>query len=245
MHVHDVRTAFAMIADILYPPRCPVCDGIVPWKRDICPECERKLPRVDTARCRICGSPVEDGMLLCDDCMEMKHSFDSGMGIFIYDDTMRHVIAAFKYKERREYGHALGRLIVDASGDLIENWKPDVIVPIPIHKERLAERGYNQAEILAEEVSERTGIPMRSDILVRKGRTAAMKNLNREERRANMVSAFAVPPGAYIPETVLIIDDIYTTGATIDAASSVLKKCGAGRVFFLTVCTGAGFMVKF
>lgn len=243
--MQSLRAAGESVLNILYPPRCPVCDGIVPWGKDICPACEKKLPYITTCRCVKCGKPVEAGRPLCDDCMEIPHAFDRGIGVFLYDDTMRRVMRAFKYEGRQEYGRALGRLLAGYAEERIVRWRPDALVPIPIHRGRLAARGYNQAEILARAAAKRCGVPVRADLLVRRISTAAMKDLDRGERRKNMAGAFAVPAEVSVPERVLIIDDIYTTGATVDAAAAALKSAGTRAVFFLTVCMGGGFMVQF
>lgn len=118
-------------------------------------------------------------------------------------------------------------------------------MPVPVHRARLAARGYNQAEVIAREVSIKSRIPLRADGLVRTGETLAMKNLGRAERFENLRGVLAVSPDFCVPERVLLIDDIYTTGATLDACSAVLKEAGADRVYFLTVCTGGGFMVQY
>lgn len=231
--------------DLLYPARCPVCQDIAPWGRDICPECEARLPVITSGRCMCCGKPVEDGDLYCRECGNGEHIFDEGLGIYPYTDVWRTAIAGLKYKGRKEYGRTFGRLIAEKAADRLEKWRPQVIVPVPVHRARLAERGYNQAAVIAREVAERYRIPLRADGLVRTGETLAMKNLGRAERFENLRGVLAISPDFYVPARVLLIDDIYTTGATLDACSAVLKEAGAACVYFLTVCTGGGFMVQY
>lgn len=239
------KKAFSLCLDLLFPPRCPVCHGIAPWGKEICPECVKKLPYVTGKRCRKCGKPVEPYETLCDDCRRMSHFYDEGIGLFLYDETMRETMAYLKYKGRKEYGRALGELLADAVPDLIHRWNPDVIVPVPVHPDRLRERGYNQAEEIAKPLAARYCLPVRNDLVVRQGKTVAMKKLSREERMENMRRAFSVSAEEKVPKKILIIDDIYTTGATVDAMSQLLLERGAVHVWFLTVCIGMGFMVRY
>ncbi len=229
-----------IIADLLYPPRCPVCHGIAPAGRPICPGCVGRLPFVTGPRCRKCGKPAAAAGTLCRDCAEIPHAYDLGAGVFLYDAVMRKTVSWFKYKGRQEYGRILGRIMAEAARPFLIRWSPDVIVPVPVHRERRRRRGYNQAEILAESLSAATGIPAVPELLVRTVRTEAMKNLSREERRRNTARAFAAPGRREMPGRVLIVDDIYTTGATVDGCAGALKAGGAGRVFFLAMCIGGG-----
>jgi len=233
------------ILDLLYPRHCPVCDGILPADCFVCPACERKLPYIRTRRCAKCGKPVEEEDELCEDCRKTEHLFDEGMGIFLYDETMKKTMAAFKFKGRAEYGDSLGFLMADNSRDKLALWKPDLLVPVPIHKEKLRTRGYNQAEKLACSVSRTTGIPVKRNAVVRTGRTRAMKNLGAEERQENLEEAFRQGTDSVRGRRILIIDDIYTTGSTVDAVSKVLRSGGALLIAFLTVCIGKGFMIEY
>ncbi|MEE3420459.1 MAG: ComF family protein [Lachnospiraceae bacterium] len=233
------------VLDLVYPRRCPICHGIAPWGEDICPECREKLPFVTTKRCRKCGKPVEDFETLCDDCKATPHIYDEGMGLLLYNETMRDTMAYLKFKGRREYGAVLGRVLAASVPDKIRRWQPDAVVPVPVHRDKLISRGYNQAEEIARPLAERYGIPLRTDLVVRREKTAAMKALNKKERFQNLKGAFAVPDGVRVPPRILIVDDIYTTGATIDAMSAVLIDNGAAHVYFLTVCIGMGFMVRY
>ena len=240
-----LKSAGEEILDLLYPPRCPLCDGVLPRGALVCPECERQLPYVQTRRCLKCGKPVERGQDLCRDCQKTEHLFDEGIGIFLYDDVMRRTMAAFKYKGRQEYGKKLGTLMYLASRDKLELWKPDAIVPVPLHADRLKRRGYNQAEEVALAVSALSGIPIRNRAVVRMGSTRAMKGLGASERQGNLARAFADGPEPVKGESILLIDDIYTTGSTMDAVTEILKGQGASYVCFLAVCIGRGFMVEY
>lgn len=235
-----------LLLDLLYPPRCPVCDGIAPWNDPICPECREKLPYVPGKRCIKCGKPVEPFENLCDDCRKLPHVYDEGRGVFLYNDVMKQTMIRLKYKKRREYGKTLGRLVFEAERKTITGWHPEAVVPVPIYKKKLEMRGYNQAEEIARPIAEGAGVPLLSNLLVRVRQTEAMKSLTAVERRKNLTDAFALGMHLRRPlQSVILVDDIYTTGATIDACAQVLKRAGTGHIYFLAVCIGQGFMVRY
>ncbi len=233
------------IADLLFPPRCPVCGKIAAEGETVCPECRKKLPRIGGSRCAKCSKPVEDGVLLCDDCRGKDHAYDCGFAAFLYDDVMREIISACKYRGRREYCRALGTLLFEASGHFLRRCRPDVIVPVPLHPRRLAKRTFNQAEEIAAAYGRMAGVELAPRLLKRVHETGAMKKLGAGERTGNLRGAFLVPDGEDVPERILLVDDIYTTGNTVDAAAHALKERGAEHVYFLTVCIGSGFMVRY
>lgn len=235
-----------MILDLLYPPRCPICDGIAPWNEPICPKCREKLPYVPGRRCARCGKPVEPYEMLCDDCRKVPHVYDEGRGVFLYNDVMKQTMIRLKYKQRREYGRVLGGLVYEAEKNAIRRWRPEALIPVPIYKKKLETRGYNQAEEIARPIAERAGVPLLSNLLVRVRQTEAMKSLSATERRNNLTGAFTIgkQPGRPL-KSVIVVDDIYTTGATIDACAEVLRRAGTAHVYFLAVCIGQGFMVRY
>ena len=235
-----------IVPDLLYPRRCPFCHDIAPVGLEACPSCLKKLPYVGEVRCRKCGKPVDSTMVFCDDCMKTRRFFDEGRAAFRYDDLMRETIRFFKNKGRKEYGHVLGSMLYECAKDDIARWDADLILPVPLHKAKLRQRGYNQAAVIAEELSKSSGIPMRTDVLLRADRTAAMKSLDAAGRKRNLTGAFRVTEGkaalsgGCVPGAVILADDIFTTGATMDECARTLKAAGAQFVYFLTVCIGGG-----
>ena len=234
-----------MLLDLVYPKRCPICGQPAPFGSGICPECRRRLPIIETKRCGKCGKPVEDFEKLCPDCAKGEHLYDRGLGIYMYDETMRRAISELKYKGRREYGEVFGELVCENARSELMYWKPDCLIPIPLHPLRARERGYNQAEVIAHAISEKSGIPTRTDILIRMMETDRMKELSAKDRTNNMIRAFSAAGDCRGLRRVVLIDDIYTTGATIDAASAVLRSAGIDEIYFLAVCIGGGFMVSY
>ena len=225
------------ISDIFYPRCCPVCQKILKdQRRMICPECEKILKPVGHPRCYKCGKPVEQGEY-CRDCQKQHHIFDQGRGIFVYDSRMRRSVTRYKYYGCREYGDFYAKAMYRYAWRELQEWKPDLIVPVPVHKSKERFRGFNQAAYLAERVSRYTGIPADAGIVQKVIKTKSQKKLNAFQRRKNLEKAFRVT-GDVAGKDILVIDDVYTTGSTIDAMASCLKKKGAGNVYFLTVCIG-------
>ena len=225
------------MSDIFYPRRCPVCQKILKdQKRMICPQCETMLHPIGHPRCFKCGKPVEKGEF-CRDCQKRKHMFEQGRGIFVYDSSMRRSVTRYKYYGCREYGDFYAKAMYRYAKMELREWKPDLIVPVPVHRSKERMRGFNQAAYLAERISRYTGIPADMGLVQKNIKTKSQKKLNALQRRKNLEKAFCVT-GDVRGKDILVIDDVYTTGSTIDAMASCLKKKGAEKVYFLTVCIG-------
>lgn len=225
------------ILDIFYPRCCPVCQKILKDRRRmICPECEKKLQPIGHPRCYKCGKPIEEGEY-CKDCQKHTHIFDQGRGIFVYDGIMRRSVTRYKYYGCREYGYFYAKAMYRYAWKNLNQWKPDLIVPVPIHKSKERLRGFNQAAYLAERLSCYTGIPVDTDLVQKVVKTKSQKKLNAMQRRKNLEKAFLVTKNIR-GKDILVIDDVYTTGSTIDAMAGCLRKRGAKNIYFLTVCIG-------
>ncbi len=231
--------------DLIYPPRCPICYDIVePGYQMICGSCVKKLPLIPMPRCEKCGKPVPEGERFCYDCTVIEHDFTEGMGIFLYEEIMRKSMYQFKYSGRKEYGMFYGMAAWIYGRDVLMRWKPQIIIPIPIHKTRRRHRGYNQAEVIADELGRYLKIPVEKNLLYRRNKTIAQKELTLEERRENLADAFVSAYETLPWKTVLLVDDIYTTGSTMDSAANVLKKCGIEEIYALSICIGKGFVIQ-
>ena len=188
-----------------------------------------------------CGKPLgnETGEY-CADCTDHSFYYRQGRSVWVHREPVSSAVYRLKYKNRRSYAPVFAEEMYACFADEIARWKIDEIIPIPLHPSRKRSRGFNQAELLAAEISERTGIPMRNDVLFRIKKTKPQKKLDGKERGRNMSGAFAVS-GAWNPcRNVLLIDDIYTTGSTIDRAAKILRIAGAENVYFLTISIGQG-----
>ncbi|MCC8125887.1 MAG: ComF family protein [Clostridiales bacterium] len=231
------------IIDLLFPRRCPVCGGIVqPEGLLICPECVSKLSFVHEPICKICGKElISDRQETCEDCARHRRSFETGRALLNYNQAARASMTAIKYKNKREYLDFYGEVMSRRFEPFIQRIRPQALVPVPVHPARRRIRGFNQAEELARRMGVAWKIPVEGDLLIRTKNTAPQKELGAAGRLQNLQKAFAVPETARrgeLPQRIVLVDDIYTTGSTIEACTRVLKASGVAEVYFLSVCTG-------
>ena len=223
---------------MLFPRRCPVCGQIVlPEGALICPGCMAKLHFIRQPSCKKCGTElIADRAEYCPDCLRRQRSFEYGIALIRYDAVAQKSMAAVKYKNRREYLDFYAEAIARRYGYFFERHKEAVLVPVPVHPARLHSRGFNQAGELAVRLGRLTGLSVNEALLVRTRKTAPQKDLGPDERLRNLRHAFAVTAEA--PPTVILTDDIYTTGSTMEACTRVLKAAGACQVYFVSICIG-------
>ena len=227
------------ILNILYPERCPVCHEILRGKDGVCEPCRRKLRYIKEPRCKKCGKEIEkEEQEYCRDCQRFLHSFDKGAAVFAYDEVMRRSISMFKYHNRREYAVFYAKEMYQRCGHFLNRCKPDVILPVPIHRKKKRQRGFNQAELVAKELGRLMNVPVDTKYLIRAEKTTPQKELTRQQRKENLKKAFVLKNFDKKYERVLLIDDIYTTGATIDAISEILRENQSKFIFFLSICVG-------
>lgn len=193
--------------------------------------------------CKKCGKEVFGEVVeYCLDCSRHPRTFDSGMAALNYNEAARHSLAAVKYKNRREYLDFYAELMDYRMAQKVHYLKPEMLVPVPVHPSRLRRRGFNQAYELALRLEKRWKIPVEARMLTRTRKTIPQQKLNPNERLENLQEAFAMDVkwlGRHpMPETVLLVDDIYTTGSTIEACARVLKKAGVKKIYFVTICIG-------
>ena len=225
---------------MIYPRHCPVCHRILKDdKRYICPPCEKKIRPLTGSLCMKCGRPVEENREYCRECLTAEHTYDRGRGIFLYNDMWKKSLERFKFYGCREYGDFYSHLMWEEAKEDIRDWNPDIVVPVPMHPKKQRMRGFNQSWYLAQRISRASGIPSKSDAVRKVRNTAAQKQLDAAERKSNLHGAFAAVQSMG-GRCVLVVDDVYTTGSTIDAMASVLRDAGASAVFFLTCCIVPG-----
>lgn len=228
------------VLQLLFPARCPVCDEIVsPYGELICLECMGRVKLLVPPWCMRCGKKVEAEEEYCKDCQRRAYAFDRGRALYEYKSVASSVYR-MKYGGRQEYGVYFGKEMAAYLGSFIRRVKPDGIVPIPLHKKRWNKRGYNQAQVLAKALGEALDIPVYPQMLLRIKNTKPLKLQNPKERQNNLKKAFIIGENDVKLKTILIVDDIYTTGSTIDEATRVLKQSGVERVYFVTLACGAG-----
>ncbi len=226
------------VISLLYPRRCPVCDRIVAGGNLIHPPCAKNIKTVKGSTCMKCGKPIKnDSQEYCSDCLKTKHYFDRGFSLYRYR-SISGSIYRFKYSGRQEYADFYGDEINRYLGDTIRNLKPDAIIPVPMYKTKERIRGYNQASVLAKAIGRETGVPVDLDIIRRCRNTQPMKFLDAGERKANLKKAFNIAQNEVKYSCIILIDDIYTTGTTLDAVARMFRNKGVKKIYFVTLAIG-------
>ena len=214
----------------------------VPRRPRICPECLMRISVISPPYCMKCSKPLEDDLQeLCQDCERKNHVFTRGVGAFSYSKAMKKSMYGFKYNNRREYGKYYADVIWEKYGSTIMSWNADALVPVPLHRARLRKRGYNQAQVLAKEIEKLSGVKVVDNVLIRTKNTKPQKELTDKERNNNIESAFQMSTNDLKYNKVILVDDIYTTGATINECAKALLDGGVGKVYFIAACIGNGF----
>lgn len=228
------------IFGLIYPLRCPVCDRPVwPKGERICLYCLKNLKPISDPICEKCGKKLMSETGMCHDCKERPHSFTRCRSAFEYSSA-REMIYRFKYSGRREYARIFAELSERVLAEYIYAGDFDCIVPVPVSRRRFLKRGYNQAGEFGRQLSEVTGIPFCDGAIIRSKNTSPLKLLNPSERQKNLKNAFKKGKNVVKSKRILLVDDIYTTGATMDACTEVLLQNGAACVYGLTLASGTG-----
>ena len=217
--------------------KCIFCDRELdrPTKYCVCDDCLKNLPYITGKVCAKCGEPIQS---MATHCMRCKNHVDRGFDLararFLYDDKISKAIKDFKYYGKKYLGEYLSNFMYDVYA--IEKFSADVIIPAPISANGLKARGFNQTELLCKSFAD-NGLNVNSKCVIKKLETENQANLNFKERQTNLIGAFkVVDKNAVKNKNCLIVDDIFTTGATVGEIGAVLKKAGAKRVDVITLC---------
>ncbi|HEX2441278.1 MAG TPA: ComF family protein [Methylomirabilota bacterium] len=222
--------------DLVFPALCPVCGALLAeGRRDpLCGGCWRSIVRLAPPCCERCGVPFVAGdVRVCGACAADPPPWDWARAGAEYDGVVRDAIHAFKFEGKRALARPLAALVIDQWGDGLEGG-PAVLVPVPLASGREAERGFNQAGLLAEHLGAGLGLAVRPRWLARIRPTRAQSDLGAVERRANVQGAFIARP-VVGGRQVIVVDDVLTTGATAASCARALTAAGAARVGVLTV----------
>ncbi|MBU5481047.1 ComF family protein [Blautia sp. MSJ-19] len=184
-----------------------------------------------------CGKPIGELEEYCGECIRRRRSFCRGRGVFLYNTRMKKSLMRYKYQGCREYGQFYAESICRYVGEEILRWNPDVIVPVPLSGRRYRMRGFNQAADLAEKTGMILQVPVAPELVSKVRETKSQKKLDAVERRNNLKNAFYVEQSVK-GLTILIMDDVYTTGSTVETLAECLVENGAEAVFFVTLCIG-------
>lgn len=231
-----LRTA---VADTLFPPQCLACGGETGTAGSLCSTCWDGVVFIDRDACSRCGIPLELGFAdeaVCAGCLARPPAYERAISVFRYD-TARDLILRYKHADRTDYTPAFAAWMARAGAPLLS--AADLVVPVPLHRWRLLKRRYNQAAELAVAVARRSAVACLPDALIRTRPTPSQGAMvSARARRRNVLAAFSVRPGAKAKlkgRRVLLVDDVMTTGATLEACTRALRRAGAASVCCLTL----------
>lgn len=239
-----IRNALDALAAVLFPAPCRIC-GHPLLRADripICDACLASFERIVDPMCQICGRPFASPVAaqverpLCRLCRANFYAFERARTFAIYNDALAGAILMMKYDEVTRLGNWFAGRLAEIVAAEPDEWRADAVVPVPLHVSRKRERGYNQAELIARPLARRLGLPFRPRVLVRTKPRPPQLVLSRTEHWKSVRGAYATHKTSRVDNLrILLVDDVLTTGATLDACARGLKRAGAKAVFGLTV----------
>ncbi|HEX5038473.1 MAG TPA: ComF family protein [bacterium] len=221
--------AFGSLLNVFFPPRCAVCRDFLAADTGLCPPCEGRWPSLSAPFCATCAMPFVSGPShRCGDCFAEPPAFEKIYAAGLYEDFLLDLVVRLKYRGEERLARLLGDRMATALKDAPSF---DVILPVPLHAARLRERGFNQAVLLARRIGKKRGTEVDPFLLKKVRETPAQATLARDERKKNVKGAFLVADAARIAgKRVLLVDDVATTGATLNEAAKILITSGAAGV---------------
>lgn len=229
----------ALLLDMVFPPKCPLTHENVGAHGDLSPAGWRQVSFIEDPFCDHCGAPFTQDFgagIICGLCISEPPAFDRARAAIVYNDAAHDLIVAFKYSDRVDFAPMFAKWLGRIAGDVITD--RSFFVPVPLHPRRLFSRRYNQAALLAQMLSRNNDVPCHLDMVYRNRATQPQQQKSLVARRRNVAGAFSVREsdrdiirGAHI----VLVDDVLTTGATMSAVASVLKRAGAAKVDALAV----------
>ncbi len=237
----NLAETFNDLSQVIFPPQCLGCAEIIPSVKDqiFCRDCAKHVHFIAGSICPVCGTTFPDSPAenhLCEDCLKKQPYFSQARAVFCYEAVILDAIHQFKYKRDIASGEILADFMADYPFPDIAFDDYSLIVPVPLHVKRLRERGFNQSLILARRLAKRKQIPVDFLVLKRHRFTSTQAQSNKQERKQNIRGAFEVSVIKTIAgRNILLIDDVFTTGATVNECSKTLMKAGAKNVSVLTL----------
>jgi ComF family protein len=234
---------FRALLDLFFPPLCHVCKAFIPKAADllICPDCLDKIPFLVSPFCTSCGTPFATDSRFdhtCGACI-VHRPFHICRSATILDGPVQELIHRFKYGNRVHLCHPLGLLTAAALGEFCREAGPDLIVPVPLHRKRLRQRGFNQSQLLGEVLAKKWRVPLEIANLRRIRWTEPQTSLDGKDRVHNVKGAFAVKDAKRLEgKRVLLVDDVLTTGSTMRACVESLREANVAAIFAVTVARG-------
>lgn len=235
-----LRPFLAAALDLVFPPLCHVCRRCIPSAGElhICPDCHDSMPPIASPLCTVCGIPFEGAGddHPCGRCSTRHPAYDAARAALAYEGAGRDLIHAFKYRSKTHLRRPLALLTIERLSGFIGSGLHDLVMPVPLHRKKLAVRGFNQSLLLGEILSRRFRIPLDRHALRRIRWTEPQINLPAGDRHSNVRGAFAVhDPPRVDGRRILLVDDVFTTGSTVEECARTLKRAGAVQVTVITV----------
>jgi ComF family protein len=236
------------LTSVFFPAPCRICEQLLlrATRVPICDVCLNSFTPIPKRACEICGQPIESFYtepvqgLLCPNCSPARYAFARARSLALYQDALVSAVLMMKYQRVEPLAKWFAVRLADLVRDQGEFFAADIVVPVPLHRNRQRERGYNQAALLAKPLANALKLPYQPVLLVRTRERPARKVLSIEERWEAVRGAFATRPGSQVDNLrVLLVDDVLTTGATLDACARALLDSGAKSVVALTVACAA------
>ncbi|MBE7039772.1 MAG: ComF family protein [Ruminococcaceae bacterium] len=239
-----VSVFFDFLLELIFPPRCLICSEIYPkndlkTKLHICGNCRKKIRFISEfdSVCRKCSRPIEDGNILCPLCQVSGYSFDAALSCAVYENDLRKALLSYKFGGQRYKYREFAEMILFSLASSPHYMQADVICSVPISNKRKKKRGFDHIHPISKYISFKTGIPYAKGVIAKIKEVPPQSKLSFKERRLSVAGAFKVMnPCVVRDKTVILIDDIMTTGATVSEISRILKRAGAKRVIVLTIC---------
>lgn len=229
------------IIDFIFPPKCAICGKYFRAEKEvvICPNCISQIKYIESPQCSRCGKPFYSEAAAdyhCGDCLTKRRYFNRARAMGCYDGTLRKAIHLFKYKLKNNLAFSLASLMADRMQSYFVGVAYHLIIPVPLHPGRLRERGFNQSLSLAKFLSTQYKIPLDRYSLTRGKITKPQVGLSERNRKDNVRGAFLLSERSkVVDKNILLLDDVYTSGNTVDECSKVLIKAGAHKVDVLTL----------
>jgi ComF family protein len=238
-----LQRGMADALDLVYPHACAGCDRPMGSEKGIlCWDCRSSLRMITAPCCSKCGNPLEgraDHAYSCYHCAGLEPAFDLARSAMRFEGVAAEIIHRFKYRQALWLRDELADWLTACVRVWYPSFQPDFVCPVPLHRTRARERGYNQSALLASGLARRIGCPFRDDALVRTRATETQTHLTARQRLSNVSQAFkAAPAHRLTGRTVLLVDDVMTTGATVSACARALKDAGCGVVCVVTLARG-------
>ena len=233
------------LMDIIYPPRCPICQEFIWDEHPFCETCFFDFRIIHSPFCPICGRPfhsqTEDNHP-CEDCLRKRPLYEAAAAPYLYEGSLMTAIHQYKYSPKSSLASSLGPLLAHFAEGWVKNFDRLLIMPVPLHQKRLRERGFNQSLLLARHVAGRLHSELDFLSLRRVRYTLPQTGLGKDERRKNVRGAFQLKDLEIVRgKTILLVDDVSTTGNTLNECARVLKKAGCKKVFCLVLARAGSY----